>query len=400
MNNLPKKVLIINLGWEQKPLIDSLIQRGYEIYGITNEVSLEYKGFKKVYHSDYRDLEKIHQIAKAIKPDAVISDQCDYSQYAQAYLCERLSLKGPTLRQAQVSSNKYVQRKLAAENGVRIPNFELATSLDEARIALTKIGLPAIIKPIDNRGSFGVSKINQIEELEDAYYNALTNSHSRFVLIEQFINGYEITVDGYCFGGKPKSIAVALKSKEGLTSQVSMDIKYPADIPAEIYKQALVNNEFVANALGFTFGMVHSEYLIDVKNDIYLVESANRGGGVFTSEIIAPKVSGVNILDRLIDDVLDISSEVQYPETIEKNQVILKFFAFKNGKVKAIHGMEKTKSIDGVLACRLNIKIGDIIKTIDNDGSRHGFIIYHSNGNLREEVTVIIKNIEIEYEHE
>lgn len=397
---MSKKVLVINLGWEQQPLINSLINKGYDLYGVSNELNISQNGFKEIFYADYRDLDGILNIANTVKPDAVISDQCDYSHYAQAYVCERLNLFGPKLFQAQVSGNKYIQRKRAKEKGVLTPSFELVTSLSEAQNAVRDIGFPVIIKPIDNRGSFGITKVNNYLEIEEAYYNALVNSHSRFVLIEQFIDGYEITVDGYCFNGNPKSIAVALKSKEGLKTQVSMDIKYPADIPELVYQKALDTNEFVANALGYTFGMVHSEYLIDNNNNLYLVESANRGGGVFTSEIIAPQVSGINLLERYIDDVLGIDSIVKNPDCINRNQVILKFFAFKNGKVKAIHGKNKVLETHGVLAFRLNIKEGDYIKSIDNDGSRHGFVIYHSEGNLRDEVSEIIQQIKIEYENE
>ena len=393
------KVLVINLGWEQQPLIDELLKLEYELYGITNDNSnnLLTTGFKEVHVVDYRDLDRIYQIALKIRPNAVISDQCDYSHYAQAYLCERLNLNGPSLRQAQVSSNKYIQRKIAQKNGINVPHFELATSLAEAKEIVNNIGLPVIIKPIDNRGSFGISKINSVEDIKEAYYNALVNSHSRFILIEKFIEGYEITVDGYCFNGKPKSISVALKSKEGLKSQVSMDIKYPADIPSSVYEKALLNNELVANALGYTFGMIHSEYIINDRNEIFLVESANRGGGVFTSELIVPKVSGVNILNLYIDDVLGINSNIDLTNVIQRNQVILKFFSFKNGRVKKIQGLDIVSNSTGVLACRLNIKVGDNIKSIENDGSRHGFIIYSSLGNIREEVAGIINKINITY---
>jgi len=395
-----KKVLVINLGWEQQPLINSLIQKGFDLYGISNELNISQIGFKEIYFADYRDLDRIYHIATEINPDSVISDQCDYSHFAQAFICERLNLLGPTLLQAQVSSNKYIQRKRAKEYGVLTPSFELVTSLFEARNAIQKIGFPSIIKPIDNRGSFGITKVNNDLEIEEAYYNALVNSHSRFVIIEQFIDGYEITVDGYCFDGKPMSLAIALKSKEGLKSQVSMDIKYPADIPEHVYQKTLRHNEFVANALGYTFGMVHSEYLIDNEENIYLVESANRGGGVLTSEIIVPKVSGIDLLDRYIDDSLGINSSIKIPNIIKRNKVILKFFAFKRGKVKAIYGINKVLEKNSILECRLNIKEGDYVQSIDNDGSRHGFVIYCSDGNLREEVSTIIKQIQIEYENE
>jgi len=393
-----KKVLIINLGWEQQPLIDRLFSRGYIVYGVHNNDKYEKRPYEKVLISDFRDLEKILNFAQSISIDAVISDQCDYSHFAQAFLCEKLNLKGPDIENAQISSNKFLQRTLAKKKGVLVPDFELVFNIQEAKHAARKLNYPVIVKPIDNRGSFGVSKVNNEVELHDAYYNALINSHSRFVLIEQFINGYEVTVDGYCFNGKPKSLAIALKSKEGLTSQVSMDIKYPADIPIEIIKKALVNNEKVGDALGYNIGMVHSEYMIDHAGNIYLIESANRGGGVFTSEIIVPAVSGINLLDIYIDDCCELTHKEDIAREVQSNEVILKFFAFKSGKIRSVEGVEKVSLMPGVLKCRINVEPGDTIKAIENDGGRHGFIIYTSKGNVREEVKQIINQIKVSYE--
>ena len=396
-----KKVLVINIGWEQEPLIQLLHERGYELYGITNfrlkKPTLK-KHFKKIFQFDFRDLENIYNIAKELKIDAVISDQCDYSHFAQSYVSERLGLKGSTLSQAQISINKYVQRKHAELNGILVPKFILVFNYDEAISACDEIGFPIIIKPIDNRGSFGVAKVNNLSELKYCYLNALSNSHSRFVLIEQFIDGYEITVDGYCFDGIPKSLTIAKKSKEGLGSQVSMDIKYPAEIPDYIYDKALVNNEFVNTILGFTFGMTHSEYMITNTGLIYLIESANRGGGVFTSEIIVPNVCGVNILEKYIDDVIGIKSKVIYPDQIEKNNVILKFFSFQPGVIKKISGFNEIKKNKGILKAKLNVKVGDQISVISNDGNRHGFIIFKSSEKIRNQVNEIINKIKINYE--
>jgi biotin carboxylase len=394
---MSKKILVINIGWEQEPLIVSLKSRGYKLFGISNnDISSPY--FEQTFNVEFRNLEELLRIAKEIMPDAVISDQCDYSHFAQAFICESLGLKGPSLNAAQVSSNKMIQRELALSKGILIPAFKVVYNYEEAVTIAQEIGYPIIIKPIDNRGSFGVSKIKNLSELKKGYFSALINSHSRFVLIEKFIDGYEITVDGYCFDKIPKSLSIALKSKEGLASQVSMDIKYPAEIPSEVYQKALINNEFVAKSLGYTFGMIHSEYIVNAKNEIYLVESANRGGGVFTSEIIVPKVSGVDILTRYIDDVLGLESSISAPSNVEKNQVILKFFSFKKGKIKFIQEFDKVKLKDGVLKCRLQVKSGDVINSIENDGSRHGFIIYESNNDIRKEVSEIIETIKIEYE--
>jgi len=392
-----KKVLIINLGWEQEPLIDRLTEQGHILYGVHYNKDY-YKGanFKEVLICDIRDLDKILQFAKKIKPQAVISDQCDYSHFAQAMICDVLGLPGPSLSQAQVSSNKYLQHQKAKQLGVTMPEFDLIKAPSDVYGFVKKVGFPIILKPVDNRGSFGVVKIENEKEIIDAYCYSLINSHSRLVLAEKFIEGFEITIDGYCFNGVPKSLALAKKSKGDEKVQVSLDIRYPGELPHELYQKALKNNETVTAGLGYTFGMTHSEYIVHPSGNIYLVESANRGGGVYTSEIIVPHVCGIDILGAYAQDIL---SEVRfnYPGKVEQNNVVLKFFSFKPGKIKAIEGFDVLKTERDVLKCRLAVKPGDEIKAIQNDATRHGFIILTGEKNIGKRAKELIDSIKVIY---
>ena len=132
-----KKVLVINLGWEQEPLIKRLLQRTDCIFfGIhDNKKPYGIKNFKKIKTFDFRDLEGILKFAKEIIPDAVISDQCDYSLMAQALVAQKFNLPSPSIESAQLSNNKYLQRIKAQENGIivmsqdQIPLFPLRTIL-------------------------------------------------------------------------------------------------------------------------------------------------------------------------------------------------------------------------------------------------------------------------------
>jgi len=393
-----RKALVINIGWEQEPLVNSLFEHGYEVYAVHyNDQYDRSFSFKEVFISELRDLSKILAFAKRIQPDIVISDQCDYSHFAQAVISEALSLPGPTIKQAQVSSNKYIQRSISKETGIRIPDFKLAQCIDDVKSFIAQVGLPVILKPVDNRGSFGVVKIESENEILSAYITSLCNSHSRLILAEKFIEGFEITVDGYCFNKVPTSLSLAKKGKGDPKVQVSLDIKYPGELPVDLYAKAMRNNEEVTSKLGYTFGMTHSEYIVHPSGDIYLVESANRGGGVFTSEIIVPNVSGIDILHAYINDVSG-NTLFPFPGKIENNDVILKFFSFKPGKIKSIKGIEEVMSDKDVLKFRLSVKDGDIIHPIENDANRHGFIIAKSNDSVRQKAQSLINKIEVIYE--
>lgn len=392
-----KRVLVINIGWEQEPLIDKLLDQECELYGIHyDESAYRSSEFQDILVTDLRDLEKIINFADEVSPDVVISDQCDYSFFAQSVLCEKCGLPGPRIEQGQVSSSKLIQRRLAERKGILIPKFSEITQPDEIYDFLEKVNYPIILKPIDNRGSFGVTKVTNEQEILTAYMTALSHSHSRIILAEEFIQGIEMTIDGYCFQEKPVSLALARKGHVDDKRQVSVDIKYPGEIPERLYQKAMNLNAEVAKKLGYKFGMIHSEYILTPSGDIYLIESANRGGGAYTSEIIVPTVSGVNILEAYINDCFGkrLTSE---PSVIKKNEVILKFFSFAPGKITAIHGVESAKRNPFLKKIRLAVQPGDVIGEISNDSNRHGFVIVNSKSQVREQAAEIIDSITVSY---
>lgn len=394
-----KRILIINLGWEQEPLIDSCFKiPGVKLFGIHNN-NQSYRGseFERIFQADFRDLEAILLFAEEVKPDAVVSDQCDYSHLAQAMIAERFNLPGPSIKTAMISSNKWLQRSKALESGLKIPAFQMVSSFEEAESFSKKQGFPLIVKPVDNRGSFGVSKVKSEADLKKAFLHAFVNSNSRFVIIEQFIEGFEITIDGYVFNGEPCSLSLARKSHVNSETRVAVDIKYPGEMPTELYNKAMRNNELVTKSLGYHFGMIHSEYIVEEHSqDIYLVESANRGGGVYTSEIIVPAVSGVDLLETLLNDVLGLPT-IALPKQIKSNEVILKFFTFAPGKVETINGLDLLKEDPSLLRFRLAINPGDTIYPISNDSNRHGFIIATDSIDVRKKVDQLFELINIQY---
>jgi biotin carboxylase len=393
-----KRVLVINLGWEQEPLLQELASREMELYGVHYDESYSRDvAFSEVLICDLRDLAAILSFAERIKAEAVVSDQCDYSSFAQAVVAERMGLPGPGVKQAQVATNKLLQREKAREAGLTIPEFQLCLSQDDVEAFGARVGYPIIAKPVDNRGSFGVNKISSKDEVSAAYFDALVNSHSRLVIAEKFINGVHITIDGYAFRRHGcKSLTLATKELVGTQRQVAMDILYPGRMAADMANAARRENEKVNTGLGFTFGMTHSEYMVTDAGEVYLIESANRGGGVFTSEVIVPASSGVNVVIQYVDDVLGLDTDM-YSVPAE-NKVLLKFFSFKPGKVKTITLPESITNNVSVLKHRVALKAGAVISEITTDANRHGFIILASENDIEAVAEQIVSEITVEYE--
>lgn len=371
-------VLVINLGWEQEPLVREVQSLGYRIFGVhaTDDIDPALPIDESAVIPP-RELERMLQLAEKLRPVAVVSDQCDYSYFATALIAEKLGLPGPRVVQAQLATNKLWQRQAAEAAGIRQPAYRACISLREAVKVAEEIGYPVVVKPVDNRGSFGVNRADDPDGLTEAYYDALINAHSRLVLVEGFVSGRHITIDGYCFPKSGhKSLALATKGMIGGKRQVAVDIIYPGELPEAEYQRALATNDEVVEKLGFAFGMTHAEYMIDDLGGIHLIEIANRGGGVFTSAKIVPAASGLDVTKQLVADSLGLERDL-YAERggHDRRGAYLKFFVFEPGQVRRLDGVAKAAALPGVEALRIQLTEGDEIKATSTDADRHGFVI-------------------------
>ena len=373
------RVLFINPGWEQQPLTHRLIEPfGCELNAVYPPYSKveNVSKFTKILFADLFDIEKILAFGKSEKVEAVISDQCDYSLYTQSMIASLLNLPGPSPESAYLSNNKYLQRLKAKKAGILIPRFRLCYCSNDVSDFADVIGYPLILKPVDNRGSIGVVKVNSCTEIEAALARSVSCSRSQLILAEEYIKGIQFTVDGYIVpDAKPKTLAIGEKIMLSDQIQVAMGISYPASLPEPLYDYLARLNETVNARLGYKFGMIHSEYICR-DGQFYLIESSNRGGGCFTSEIIVPAVAGVNLLEQYISDCLGAHCNILGSETvINKNPVTLRFFSLPEGLYNGISNWNKLSESKKCLLSRINVSYGDQIMSISSDADRHGFVI-------------------------
>ena len=400
MTNKQKKLMIIGSSWEQIPLIQKAKEMGCHVLGTDSNEHAE--GFNFVDQSEVvspRDLETLYKIAKNYSPDGITADECDYSHFAAVYVSELLGLKNDGIEAAQNTTNKYIMRGQALEGRIFQPRFFSCYTLEQAKKAVDSIGWPVVVKPHDNRGAYGVNIAYSKNELKAAFLDAVMHSHSRFVIIESYIEGVHITVDG-CLDqkGNHHNLAIASKRTYEGSRPIINEVIYPAEISEENKKLILDVNTNVINALNIKSGLTHSEYILDEQSRCFLVETANRGGGVWTSGIIVPILSGINLSELLINNALDQNFSLK--TSFWKGHVSLKFIKFAPGKIKNINGFESALNIAGVEALRLNFKVGDVIASPKSGGSRHGFVIIKSKNieEMNDTFKKIMNTINIQYE--
>lgn len=378
MTSDKKRILVIGADWEQYSLVETIKKQGYNI--IATHPSMNTNGFKIADHyyvKNSRDINAHINIAKTHEVDAVVTDNCDYSFYTASIVAEKLNLPFNNIDAGILSNNKFKQRTRCEGQGILQPHFHLVQSLDELKDAVHKLGFPVIVKPIDSRGTFGITIIKKEHQIEDAFIDAISHSPSRQIICEDFITGTLITVDGFCFKNGHHSLAVASRKFEKGIKPVTKEIIYPAELPAKMQKNLFKNHDKVVKILGYNQGHTHGEYIFTDQQEIYFLECANRGGGVYTSSVILPHLTGIDVNEVLINQSLGIDDYIIVDRDLEfmKRAMMLTFLDFKVDKVIKSFNIYELQSLPYVIRFRSIFGINDMVETVENCASRHSMLV-------------------------
>lgn len=372
------RILIIGAGWEQVELIKRIKDEGHFIIATHPFMSVDGLNLAdSFYIKDSRDIKGHITIAETHKIDAVITDNCDYSFFTAAVVASKFKLPFADIQSAIYSNDKYAQRLACRKQNLQQPVFFEARTLNDVKAAIDQIGFPAIIKPVDSRGTFGVTILNDQCNVENAFFDAMDNSPSRRLICEQFILGTLVTVDGFCFKNGHRALTVASRKFEMGPKPVTKEIIYPAEFPAEIREQLLKNHESVVKGLGYTYGHSHGEYILTDTNDIFLVECTNRGGGVYTSSVILPLLTEIDINLSLLNQSMGIDTlEIEAGQVnFMKKSVILTFLDFEVGSVIKSINLAEMLNEPYTVRFRSIYSQNDMVESIENCASRHSMLV-------------------------
>jgi biotin carboxylase len=391
-----KRIMMIGAGWEQTPLIQRAKELGHWVLAThpTQEgEALQYADETRIV--DSKDILSLDAIFQERGIEAIITDACDYSLYASGLLCWKHGLPGPGFVAVSYSNNKRKSRIACEAAGVKQPPFYACETFEDVLKGVSAVGgYPVILKPVDNRGNFGVNIVSERGDLEGAFFEAVANAHSRQILVEKFIKGTLLTVEGFAIREYGRHASYALSSKKmlgGGRKGVAMELNYPGDISEDAARRTKEINDRVVKALGYDFGFTHTEYIVDEAENIWLVESANRGGGVFISSLIMPALTGVDFPELLIRMACGESiSSFPSGDMPAKTMVTMSFIRFsEGGLIRSVTGLEEMLRLPGVICGRLMVKPGDRIRVISTDANRHGFVIAFAN--TREDLDALIE---------
>jgi biotin carboxylase len=217
----------------------------------------------------------------------------------------------------------------------------------------------------------GVFKVDNPYALRNCFKDSLAQSHDGRILAERFIDGPEITVEGFCLEGRFHVLAISEKEHYGFNACLARRLSYPPRYSESRMARIRETATKVVETLGLGDGISHAEYRL--QGDVpYLVEVAARGGGNRVASRIVPHVSGVDVYELLVRRLR--GEQVNMPPLLHR-AASLEFLDFAPGMVKAIHGLDQARQEGLAWELQLAFGAGDTIEQPSDDRRRLGYAI-------------------------
>ena len=337
-------ILIIGAGDFQLPLVQRA-SLSYNVLLAAPVVSDMFKPYiKDAFLVDVRDKERILDYARKNSVCGVITDQTDIAVRSVAYVAEQMGLPGIGYETGCLFTDKSMMRARMAELGIKLLPNRTVSSLEEAETYYSEIGGNVIIKPLDTQGSRGVQVCRSASELASKYEEASRWSSNRDVLIERFATGREFVVEGLAVDYEFRNLCIGDTLYFDLPDAFAAKSRIFPTVADDALRQRVLDlNTEIITGFGLKQGITHSEFIMD-GDDIYLIETAARGGGVFISSDLIHLSCGLDTEGFLLD--IATGRQKGLPE-IKPQQCICGYIAFyiPVGKVIGVRGVREVQAL-------------------------------------------------------
>lgn len=335
------KALVLAGGLPQIELLKQLRSRGIEtVLADGNDQAIARPYADEFYQIGIFNIDEVKALAQKEKVDFLITVCADQVLLVVAQVSEMLGLPCYIdYATAQAVSDKIKMKRIFKENGIPTSNYVELDCFDAD--AIKELRFPLVVKPIDAYSSKGVRKANNLDELEAFYVEAKQISRSGGVIVEEFCEGEEISVDAFVQNGKVKLLCVSNSEKIKDDGRfVIFRGRYPVDASPEILQQI----EVVAQQIADAFSLYNSPLLIQMINhgdSVSVLEFCARTGGNMKYLLIQHSC-GVDVISATIDLFLGKVPELVLKDTGNR-YVVNDFIYCRPGRFRSLEGFEGLK---------------------------------------------------------
>jgi len=370
-----KRILILGAGVLQGPALRIAGEMGFEIIAVDADLTAFCvplaDRFEKI---DLKDREGIEKLARSILENGglagVMTAGTDFSA-SVAWVAEKLGLPGISFEAALDASDKERMRKRFKEAGVPSPEF-IVIDNERGEALDLPFSWPVVVKPVDNMGSRGCRRVDGQAELKTAVAEAMAFSRSGRVIVEEYMEGPEFSVDALVYQGEITICGFADRHIFFPPYFIEMGHTIPSSIdPAEMRPLVEAFKKGV-KALGIANGAAKGDVKLTSRGPM-IGEIAARLSGGYMSGWTFPYSSGVLPTRGAIEIAMG-----KKPGSLENKwnwTSAERAFISIPGEVLSIRGIETAKVMPFVRDVFTRVKSGSKVKFPENNVTKCGNII-------------------------
>lgn len=293
-----------------------------------------------------------------------------------------LSLPHNSVESAQATRNKHDLRQLLAKAHLPSPSFQLL-SIDDDPVALAPaVSFPCVVKPLFLSASRGVIRADDAEQFVLAFHKlaailrqpdvAATGAEAaRQILVETFIPGQEVALEGLLTSGKLRVLAIFDKP-DPLDGPYFEETIYvtPSRLTDTLQGNIAACADATARALGLRDGPVHAELRVN-KQGPWIIEIAARSIGGLCSRTLRFG-AGISLEELILRHALGM--EVDSLERERGSAGVMMIPIPQAGVLREVQGQQRAEGVPAIEQVLISVPLGQEVVPLP-EGTRYlGFI--------------------------
>src|SRR5512143_2425610 len=294
---MPRVLLLLpTTTYRTKAFMDAALKLGVEVVAASEEPStLAAKNPEGLLTLDFyapeRASHQAREFAERLPIDAIIPVDEDTAVVA-ASVADALRLPHNSLEAATTAKNKRQMREVLSRSGVQVPRYWHFSLDEDPREIATRVSYPCVVKPVFLSTSRGVMRADNEEEfggivrrLDRIVSNPKLARRGgalvREALVEEFIPGFEVAVEGLVSNGKFRALAIFDKP-DPLDGPFFEETIYvtPSRLGRGVQQQIIDTTAAATSAMGLTKGPVHAELRVNEQGPWVIEVAARAIGGL------------------------------------------------------------------------------------------------------------------------
>jgi biotin carboxylase len=360
-----KRLLVLGAGPAQLGLLRAAHDRGLFVIACDRDPrapGFEFADRRAVVSAE--DERALLHLARAERVGGIVAPGIDWPVAIAARIAAHLGLPHPLAPEtAALAVSKQRQRERFAEAGVPQPRWRATVQASD------DLPVPAVVKPADRQGQKGLTFVGERKALAAAVAFAISESRSGLALVEEYVDGPEVTVNGFSVAGRFNALTVT----DRLTADppafgVALAHAWPSAQPVE---EAVEVAGRAAEAVGILDGPTYTQVRLGPEG-VRVMELAARLGGGHDAELCAAAL-GIDLNGLAISAAL--GERIVIPQAHPAGGACVHFLVAPAGTLQALEGLDEALAVEGVVDARVYRGPGWTLAPLRRGADRAGFVL-------------------------